>query len=160
LVGHAGTLSKGTSGICQTVVVPSSNPQLTLWMYEGGGTYDFNEVIHLGLIFDSSSVFAPIVSFVPDVGGTAYTSSNTPSTVLFAQNNCFNTSPTGKSGDLSTCAIGGSAAFGGQWYQKGPYDLSAYAGHSVTIMLGLWGSSDSTSFYGYAFYDDVVLSGS
>lgn len=153
-------LGRGTSGVCQTVTVPASNPQLTFWLYEGGDTDNTSHQIHLGMIYPSTTTFTAIGGFSPGSGGTAYTTTNLPSTILFAQNNCYNSHP-GASGDLGGCAVTAtSSALGGQWLEKGPYDLSAFAGEPVTIFLGKWGAASTTTLYDYVFYDDVVLSGS
>lgn len=152
--------ARGESGICQTVTVPASNPSLTLWIYEGGDTYNTSQQQHVGMIYDDTAAFSAIASFTPSAGGTAYSTLSAPVDTLFAQNNCFNSHP-GASGDLSGCAVTAtSTALGGQWYEKGPYDLSPYAGHQITLFLGIWSASSTSTAYNYAFYDDVVLSGS
>ena len=46
---------------------------------------------------------------------------------------------------------------GGSWHKKGPYNLSTYAGTTVTLFVGIMGSSTSTTFYGYSYFDDVIL---
>lgn len=161
LIGrNAQPLGRGTSGVCQTVTVPSSNPELTFWLYEGGDTYNTSHQIHLGMVFANSATFSPISSFTPLAGGTAYTTADLPDIILFAQDNCYNSHP-GASGDLGGCAVTAtSTALGGQWYEKGPYDLSGYAGQQVTLFLGKWGGASTSTLYDYVFYDDVVLSGS
>lgn len=152
--------ARGESGICQTVIVPASNPSLTLWIYEGGDTYNTSQQQHVGMIYDDTATFNAIASFTPSTGGTAYSTLSTPASILFAQNNCYNSHP-GASGDVGGCAVTAtSTALGGQWYEKGPYDLSTFAGHQITLFLGIWGASSTSTAYTYAFYDDVVLSGS
>ena len=82
----------------------------------------------------------------------------------FAQTNCYNNlDSSGGAATTGSCATPVPAqpptSRGGQWWRKGPYDLSAYAGQNVTIMVGSFSGSTSTGYYNYLFVDDVSLSG-
>lgn len=161
--GSGNGRGKGIMGVCQTVTVPTTNPQLTFWVYEGGNQLTFSSQNHLAAVFAGDGGFTQITD-TPVVGGNAYSTTTTWSDLLFAQNNCFNNYPGGKTGtgtsDQAVCAVGQPTATGGVWYEKGPYDLSAFAGTQVTLMLGVQGNSTSTVIYTYAYYDDVSLTGS
>ena len=160
LVGHSleQQRGKGASGVCQNVTVPTNSPALTLWVYEGGN-YAY---------YDATDSEADI--FTASAGLTAATPTTTtlPQSVLFSEDNCWNNqsvpaSPNSAQGPCATDHLhGGNAnwpdlANGGVWRQKGPYDLTPYAGQTVTLFLGIWNSSSSTTYYDYAYYDDVVL---
>jgi len=143
---------KGTYGICQTVTVPTSSASLSLWLYEGSNTNVFATNNHLGAVF-SGNPFT--TAYAQAVGGqTSYHAAVAPAQILFAQDNCYNSDP-GKS-DVAACAIGTGA--GGVWYNK-VFDMSAYAGQSVTLFLGQAGSSTATTTFSYVYFDDVSLTG-
>ena len=147
------TRGKGAVGLCQNVVVPTTTPTLTLWVYEGGDM----------AYYDGEDAEADV--FTSDAGllSTANTTTELPATTYFSENNCYNNlaAGTGNSAQLP-CKTDGTGtpnlATGGVWRQKGPYDMTLYAGQTVTLFLGVWSSTTSTSYYSYAYYDDVVLS--
>lgn len=149
LTGDPEGETTGSTGICQTFVVPASTPELTFWVYEGGSEYNFKYADQEADILDST--------------GT------TIQQTLFAEENCFWYPGTlGDTGYLgSGCipsAYGGTATYvdwqGGYWTQRGPFDLSAYAGQTVTLFIGVWSSSThaSPATYGqFMFVGNVQL---
>jgi hypothetical protein len=119
----------GASGICQTFTVPSNATYLSFWAYEGGSEYAF--------------YFADQEADVMTADGTAIQKT------LFAEDNCFwNPGHVGATGYTNNGCIppsdGSTSSYqdfqGGAWVQRGPYNLSAYAGKSITLYLGTWSS--------------------
>jgi len=154
-VGKAGA-GKGLTGICQTVTVPTTNPKLTLWIYETSNTNAFANINHVGAYWSGAPFSTAYAS--PTVGGqTAYKATTTWTSLLFAQDNCYNANPGGS--DIAGCAIGQPTATGGQWLQKGPYDLSGVAGTQITIFLGQYSATTTTVRYSDTYFDDVSLTG-
>lgn len=143
---------KGAMGICQNVVVPANSPTISLWVLEGGDKAYFDGQDQEAGIFTAA---AGLTSATPKAAVL-------PSTYLFMENNCWNglNAGTGNSAQ-APCAIDHSGspdlAHGNVWRKKGPYDLSAYVGQTVTVFLGIYTSSTSTTYYNYAYYDDVLL---
>jgi hypothetical protein len=140
----------GASGICQNVTIPAGDPHLTLEVYEGGNNANYDRSDQEGAIFATSA------------GLTASTNSTTtlPVQTLFAENNCYNNlAMHNTTSDETPCNPGGVLANGEQWYQKGPYDLSAYAGQTVTLFLGTWNNTGGTgtAYFNYAYFDNVVI---
>jgi len=164
IVGHSDTQArkKGLQGICQDVTVPASNPTLTFSVYEGGNvntfyTEDAEADVFAGATWSDSTATGAET-------GAKDTTSN-PAVTMFAETNCYNNlNVSGGSSSSGPCATPAPAqpptTPGGQWRQKGPYDLSAYAGQTITLMLGQWSSSTSSGYYNYVYFDNVVLSGS
>jgi len=154
-VGKAGA-GKGLTGICQTVTVPTTNPQLTLWIYEATNTNAFSNINHVGAYWIGAPFSTSYAS--PTVGGlTAFKAATGWDALLFAQANCYNTNPGGS--DIAGCAIGQSTATGGQWLQKGPYNLAGVAGTQITIFLGQYSATTTTARYSVTYFDDVSLTG-
>jgi hypothetical protein len=156
---------KGTFGVCQTITVPSAAPYLSLYVLEGGTEYTYKYADTEAAIFGSYS-------------------SNVASTLdstLFSEDNCY-VHPTtatppgiwggsGISGGGAGCwpsTYGGDPSGyenwlqGGFWSPRGPYDLSAYAGQTVTLFLGNWSYyHDTASYYAQFMYvGNVQMTGS
>ena len=148
---------KGLIGLCQDITVPALGAQLGLWVWEGGNVAAFTTADTEVDLFQGATWTTTTPS------GGKLTTSN-PTATYFAEENCYNNTDTsGGTSTFGSCATPSPAqppnSHGGQWRHKGPYDLSAYAGKSVTVMVGLWSSSTSTGYYDYMFVDDVSLSG-
>ena len=147
---------KGALGICQNVVVPASG-QLSLWVLEGGNK----------AYYDGQDQEAEIFLASAGLNSSTNTTASLPDLQLFSENNCWNglnlQGGSGPNGATKPCAIDHSGvpdlANGNVWREKGPYDLSTYAGQTVTVFLGIWNSSSSGTYYNYAYYDDVQLTG-
>jgi len=146
---------KGTFGVCQSFTVPTpepnvGDPYISLWVLEGGTEYTFKYADNEAAIFGSYS-------------------SNVASTLdeyLFAEENCYAHPSTatpagiwggsGITGGGAGCwpaDYGGDPSLyqnwleGGFWSPRGPYDLSAYAGQTVTLFLGNWSYYHDTATY-------------
>lgn len=151
--------TKGLEGVCQDVTVPTGNPSFSVWVWEGGNVGAFYS-------YDSEVDVFTGATWQPAAGGPdgAMETSSNPAATYFAETNCYNNQGTsGGSGTTNFAACNVPAlqppdSPGGQWRLKGPYDLSAYAGQQVTLLLGVWSSSTSTGYYDYAFFDDASLS--
>ncbi len=163
LVGHSALVSgsvkrgKGNIGLCQDITVPSFHPMLTMWVFEGGNYSSLYSN-------DVESEIYPAGSFTSSgpSGATAMSTTTAPSKILFLEDNCYDNlnKPTSFAPPMADCLPpSGAAVQGGVWKQKGPYDLTAYAGQAMTLFIGIMGTSTSTTFYGYAYYDDVSLTG-
>lgn len=186
LVGYSNAPStgKGQSGICQDVTVPAGTVTLSFNVYEGGND-DFANT-------DVEADVYPAGSFA--VANGAMETTAAPSQTLFADANCYDnlqnnaiylappwgtgTHTASSSSRFADCPYfpngtgtpsgapyGGSVSLGGIWYSP-TFDLSAYAGNSETLFLGLYrkagavaGSSGTPGYYTYAYFDDVVLTG-
>ncbi len=156
-VGHSDIVDrgKGNIGFCQDVAVPSSNPMLTMYVFEGGNHPSLYNEDAEASIYASGS----FTTSGPGKAGT-FSTAAAPAMHLFLENNCYDNLLTTITinGTAGTCTPGtGPAAHGGSWHKKGPYNLSTYAGTTVTLFAGIMGSSTSTTFYGYSYFDDVVL---
>jgi hypothetical protein len=136
---------KGEFGICQTVAVTSAAPYLSFWVWEGGENYSFK----------SSDQEAEVL----DATGT------TIQQTLFAEEHCYVHPPAESPGLVSTSngcwpsAFGGDSSgykdwvAGGYWYQRGPYNLSAYAGQTVTLYFGNYSYyANTTNVYSNFYY--------
>ena len=126
------------------------SPQLTLEVYEGGNNVNYSRNDQEADIFASSA------------GLTASNTSTTtlPVQTLFAENNCYNNlNMHNTTSDETPCNPSGTQANGGQWYAKGPYSLSAYAGQTITLFLGTWNNTGGTgtAYFNYAYFDNVVI---
>lgn len=142
---------KGALGICQNVTVPAGG-QLSFWVLEGGNK----------AYYDGQDQEAEIFLASAGLSSSTNTTTSLPDLQLFAENNCWNGLKLGSVNTAtSPCAIDHSGspdlANGNVWREKGPYDLSTYAGQTVTVFLGIWNSSSSLTYYNYAYYDDVTL---
>jgi hypothetical protein len=137
---------KGEAGICQSVAVTSAAPYLSFWVWEGGQNYNFKTA-------DQSAV-------VLDPTGT------TIQETLFAEQHCYIHPPTESPGITAPssngcfpAAYGGDTSgykdwvAGGYWYQRGPYNLSAYAGQTITLYFGNYSYyANTTNVYSNFFY--------
>jgi hypothetical protein len=132
--GVASSLTEGIGGICQTITLDSTNENLSFWVYEAGLYGPFYDADQEADILNSS--------------GTALYS-GTPSSILFAELNCFGypgvlTESSYTSSKCIPAADGGTATSfyyqGGYWVQRGPYNISSYVpvGSSFTLFLGVW----------------------
>ncbi|HTA38078.1 MAG TPA: hypothetical protein VK760_03320 [Candidatus Acidoferrales bacterium] len=128
-VAQAGDFSsetKGASGICQTISPDATNHYLSFWAYEGGTESSFKGADQEADILDSTG--------------------STVQQTLFSELNCYYNPPSigTPSFPSSKCEPNppGTATIayyqGGYWVQRGPYDLSAYEGQTVTLFLGVW----------------------
>jgi hypothetical protein len=146
---------KGAFGMCQTITVPASTPYLSFWVLEGGSDYSFATGDQEAAIFGSY--------------GTNVASSLDE--YLFAEMDCYlhptTASPAGIWGGAGVNTTSGCwpSAYGGDtdsyynwigggfWSQRGPYNLSAYAGTSVTLFIGNWSYyHDSAAYYAQFLY--------
>lgn len=141
----------GSSGICQNVAMPASGtPQLTFWVYEGGNDVEYARSDQEADVFAASA----------GLTSTNFETNSLPVQVLFAENNCYNNLGVhDTTSDEKPCVPVTGSPTGGQWRQKGPFNLSAYNGQTITIFLGTWNNTGGTgtSYFNYAYYDDVVL---
>jgi hypothetical protein len=151
LVGGVVFRETGASGICQSVAIPATgNPQLSLAVYEGGNNANYSRNDQEADVFAASA----------GLTAASNTTTTLPVQTLFAENNCYNNlNVHNTTSDETPCNPGGSLQYGGQWYQKGPFSLSAYAGQTITIFLGTWNNTGGTgtSYFSYAYFDNVVL---
>jgi hypothetical protein len=127
LAGSTDSETSGTAGICQKIAVTSVNKYLSFYAYEGGAEYNFKYADQEADILDST--------------GTTLQST------LFAELNCYwDPGVLGLTGYLGSGCIpasdGSTSTYtdwqGGYWVQRGPYDLSSYAGQTVTLFIGVW----------------------
>lgn len=152
LTGNLAAQINSATGICQTVTIPLSG-SLSFWVYEGGTGYNFYNGDQEAQILDSTGTTIEKTLFVEL--NCYYDSTNFPSEPVYASSGCFPT------------AYGGTSTFvdwqGGFWTERGPYDLSALAGQTVTLFIGVW--TDQThqpaplSYAQYMFVDNVALTG-
>jgi hypothetical protein len=136
MTGDQNSENTGASGICQAVTVPASAHFLSFYAYEGGSEYSFG--------------YADQEADVMTADGTAIQKT------LFAEDNCFwDPGKVGATGYLDSGCIplqyGSTSSYtdwqGGYWVKRGPYDLSAYAGKSITLYLGVWDDSTHNTPY-------------
>lgn len=151
---------KGNFGVCQTIAIPTappseSGPYLSMYVLEGGSEYSFKYADNEAALFGSYS--SNVASSLDEY--------------LFTEENCYlhptTASPAGiwaGSGVNATSGCwpqtyGGDSSnyynwlMGGFWQERGPYDLSAYAGTTVTLFLGNWSYyHDSSSYYAQFMY--------
>jgi len=130
----------GTQGICQSFTVNAAQPYLSFWAYEAGSEYKFAYADQEADILDSTgttlqqTLFAELSCFddPTTLGTTAYTASGCePSSAA--------TPP--------VSGFGGTSTFtdwqGGYWVPRGPYNLSSYAGQTITLFIGVFLESNS-----------------
>ncbi len=136
---------KGNFGACQSVAVSANTPYLSFWVWEGGSGYSFKTVDEEVDILDQTG--------------------STIQQTISAEQNCY-LDPTnwGGSGVAATsgcwpAAYGGDSnnyqdwTGGGFWSPRGPYDLTAYAGQTVTLYVGNWSFyTDTASYYAQFIY--------
>lgn len=170
---------KGNTGICQNIASVPAGAMLTFNVYEGGDD-DWQKS-------DDEADVYPAGAFVVTTGSPVAAAA--PTERLYAQNNCYDSAGweaiflnapfgTGTVNSSSTTARwsgcpatpggttpSGTTSLGGYWYAKS-LDMSAYAGQSITLFLGIGrdaGASIPTSsgaqYYNYAFFDNVALTG-
>lgn len=151
LTGSLNAMINGTTGICQTLVVPPA-ASLSFWVYEGGTGYNFYNGDQEAQILDSTGTTVQQTLYVEL--NCYYDSNNFPSEPLYASSGCF------------PSAYGGTSAYvdwqGGFWTERGPYDLSSLAGQTVTLFLGTWSNANHpgpTSYANYMFVDNVDMTG-
>lgn len=159
LVGstNSGTTAypKGAFGMCQQITLPSaSTPQyLSFYGWLAGSGYSFKSEDQEADILDST--------------GT------TVESTLFAEQACYEnpngTTPSGTASlagpiiapgasTSSSCWGGYSGSYvdwlyGGYWQPFGPYDLSAYAGQTITLFIGNWSVyADNATKYAQLLY--------
>jgi hypothetical protein len=136
MTGDQNSQNEGAAGVCQTFTVQAAAHYLSFYAYEGGSEYSFEYADQEADILDST--------------GT------TVQKTLFAEDNCFwDPGHIGATGYLNSGCIplsdGSTSQYvdwqGGYWVQRGPYDLSAYAGKSVTLFLGVWDDASNNTPY-------------
>ena len=163
LTGTGNAREGGLLGICQDVTVPAAatNPTLTAWVWEGGDNGNFGNGDTEMDIYAGATWVTGTVSLGGPVESGKQTTAN-PSSTLFAETNCYNNN--GTSGGTSTTNFpdcvgqaGAPGIRGGQWVKKGPYSLNAYGGQTVTVLIGVLGTSNSTGYYQYLYADDILL---
>lgn len=153
---------KGGVGICQDVAVPASGT-LSFSLYEGG-----NDSFPTS---NSEAKIFPFGSFSSATDGATTAATPAP---LFAESNCYNNLGSaggtrvawGSSTGSTRAKICGDNTVpwpGGKWYAKS-FDVSSYAGQSVTVFLGTWRSAQSgapstSTYYNYAYFANVQLVG-
>jgi hypothetical protein len=146
MAGDDNSENTGSSGICQTVTVSAANPYLSFWTYEGGAEYSFKYADQEADVLDST--------------GT------TVKQTLFAELNCFwDPGTIGATGYLGSGCIpstyGGTSKYadwqGGYWVARGPFDLSAYAGQTVTIFIGVWDYYTDNSPYPDTYGNEIFV---
>jgi hypothetical protein len=150
--GDMSSLSIGTSGICQQITPDATNHFLSFWAYEGGTEQEFKFEDQEADILDSTGA--------------------TVKSTLFSELNCFYDPPAVGAGTFATskCDPSGTATpppgqttlqyQGGYWVQRGPYDLTAYVGQTVTLFIGVWNDDNDagpTSFGNGLFVGNVQL---
>jgi hypothetical protein len=146
LAGSPSSQTTGVAGICQSFVVPSNDKYLSFWAWEGGSEYDFSYADQEADILDSKG--------------------STIQQTLFAEENCFwDPGVVGLTGYPDSGCIpaqdGGTSSYkdwlnGGYWVQRGPYDLTAYAGQTVTLFIGAW---DNDTHAGPTTYGNEIFVG-
>lgn len=144
---------KGEFGICQQIVVPSSPSALYLsfWEWEGNTEYTFKDADEDAVILDST--------------GT------TVQQTLFVENHCYADALIGQAPGQATSSGCWPAAYGGDsgdfkdwigggfWTQRGPYNLSAYAGQTITLYLGNWSffANAASKYANFIYVGNVQL---
>jgi hypothetical protein len=151
---------QGTFGACQTFTVPTpapgvGNPYLSFYVLEGGTEYTFKEADQEAALFQSYSanVASTLDSYLfleqdcyvhpsdagtpPGIWGKSVTSSS--------GKGCW---PNTYGGDPSSYT---NWLQGGFWSPRGPYNLSAYAGQTVTLFVGNWSYFSDAQVYDLQF---------
>ncbi len=155
LVGTINSLTvaspKGEFGICQQVTVPSAGFFLTFWEWEGNTEFTFKDADEDAVVLDS-------------------TGTNVLQT-LFVENHCYADPLIGQAPGQATtsgcwpAAYGGDSSHfldwigGGFWTQRGPYDLSAFAGQTITLYFGNWSffANNANKFANFIYVGNVQL---
>jgi hypothetical protein len=146
MTGDQNSENAGAAGICQTFTVNAANHFLSFYAYEGGSEYSFGYADQEADIMDATG--------------------STIQKTLFAEDNCFwNPGKIGATGYLGSgcipAAFGSTSSYtdwqGGYWVQRGPYDLSAYVGKSVTLFLGVWDDSTNNTPYPDTYSNEMFV---
>jgi hypothetical protein len=140
--------TKGGFGLCQDVVVPTSG-SLTFYADEGTGGTSMTNNAYITPPPATATAF-------PVSGSAQEAAILTPSALtlkaqLYSELN--GTQSSAVNSPSSNTAIGHDTGF----VQKGPYDLSQYAGQTVTLYFGIWATSAATTSFTYMYIDDVSL---
>jgi hypothetical protein len=144
--------TKGGWGLCQDVVVPA-NGSLTFSAAEGTGGTTTGTTANF-VVPSTPAPAGTTGTFAP--GSAQEAAILTPSSLtllsqLFVELDGAKSTPTNN--PLSNTVPGNYTGF----VQKGPYDLSAYAGQTVTLYFGIWSSSAATTSFTFMYIDDVRL---
>ena len=156
---------KGEFGVCQTIAVPTappsgSGPYLSMYVLEGGSEYSFKYADNEAALFGSYSSTSNTASSLDEYLFTeedCYLHPTTASpagiwggTGVNADSGCW---PATYGGDTGTDNPYYNWLMGGFWQERGPYNLSAYAGSSVTLFLGNYSYyHDSAAYYAQFMY--------
>jgi hypothetical protein len=151
--GAAGR-TKGGFGLCQDILVPAS-AQLTFFVNEGSG----------GTASTTTST-GQIISPVPGPSAASFgTGSEQEAAILTTSTHAvlkplFNELDLAQT-DPAAYATASNTAIGFQsgYVQKGPYDLSALTGQTVTVYFGIYSSTAATTSFTFMAVDDVSLAG-
>ena len=130
----------GVTGICQQLVVPTpavgGKVMATMYVWEGGSEKD--------------------TTLSDQEAGLLSADGSTQLTSLFVDSACSVTSTEGFKKHCDPTQNGGVPANGGVWVQRGPYDITAYAGQTVTLFAGIW-LGPSPSISDFLYVDDVSV---
>lgn len=130
----------GVTGICQQLVVPTpavgGKVMATMYVWEGGSEKDTT----------LSDQEADVLS----ADGSSQLAS------LFIDSACSVTATEGFKKHCDPTQNGGIPATGGVWVQRGPYDVTAYAGTTVTLFVGIW-LGPTASISDFMYVDDVSV---
>jgi len=151
----------GAFGMCQSIAVPAAAPYLSFWVFEGGAGYQFSDFDQEAVVLQGSTIGATLFAEqdcylhpgIPSSGsstaGGLYGGAG-----VFTSSGCW---PAAYGGDTSGPYY--DWVQGGFWQQRGPYDLSAYAGQTITLFLGNWSFYHETATYyaQFMFVGDVQL---
>jgi hypothetical protein len=146
MTGDQNSENAGAAGICQTFTVPAATHFLSFYAYEGGSEYSFGYADQEADIMDSTG--------------------STIQKTLFAEDNCYwDPGKIGATGYLGSGCIpasqGSTSTFtdwqGGYWVQRGPYDLTAYEGQSVTLFLGVWDDETKNTPYPDTYSNEMFV---
>jgi len=151
--GSQSSETPGTAGICQQFTVSASQPYLSFYVYEAGNEYQFKYDDQEADILDSTGttvqrlLFSELNCF--DVPGTLGTYNPPgPSPTPYTNTGCEPNHTTFPS--YNGVTFNGTSTFtdwqGGMWVPRGPYNLSAFAGQTITLFIGMF--SDSTDAAG------------
>ena len=163
---NAGTVPypSGAFGMCQSVAVPAAAPYLSFYVFEGGEYYNFDNADQEAVILDSTgatikqTLFAEQDCYLhpgPASGGKSTAGGAFGGAGVNTDNGCW---PAAYGGDVNSTPYNNWIQ-GGFWQPRGPYDLSSYAGQTVTLFLGNWSYyHDTATYYAqFMFVGDVQL---
>jgi hypothetical protein len=152
-VGSPVSETSGVGGICQTITVNAASPYLSFYVFEAGS--------------ETNTKYATQEVDVLNAGATARVQP------LFVELNCFRdpgvvgnpigtVSGTKASDSCIPAEYGGTGTYqatdpqGGNWVQRGPYDLSTYAGTQITLFFGVWDADSYTNLYGNGMFVGAI----